>query len=191
MGSRGTLTCTSGTSIGALAIHALQKFPLSGRKAEFAKRVERARRWLWTVTPDNHEGRVYQLLGLAWAGEPAARLQPLVKNLLAEQHADGGWAQLPKLNSDAYATGQTVYALRVAAGFKNTHPAVDQGRRYLLTTQLADGTWHVRRRTFPFQPTMDSGFPHGRDSWISAAATSWAVMALSLADDPARLAQHR
>jgi hypothetical protein len=84
------------------------------------------------------------------------------------------------LNSDAYATGQAVYALRVAAGLSNANPAVDRGRRYLLTTQLADGTWHVQRRAFPFQPTMDSGFPHGKDSWISAAGTSWAVMALSL-----------
>ena len=49
--------------------------------------------------------------------------------------------------------------------------------------QLADGTWHVRRRAFPFQPTMNSGFPHGRDSWISAAATSWAVLALSVPED--------
>jgi hypothetical protein len=38
-------------------------------------------------------------------------------------------------------------------------------------------------RAFPFQPTMDCGFPHGRDSWISATATSWAIMALSLADE--------
>ena len=29
---------------------------------------------------------------------------------------------------------------------------------------------------------MQSGFPHGKDSWISAAATSWAVMALSAPD---------
>src|SRR5262249_1235438 len=35
--------------------------------------------------------------------------------------------------------------------------------------------------TFPFQPTMESGFPHHRDSWISAAATSWAVLALTRA----------
>jgi hypothetical protein len=28
---------------------------------------------------------------------------------------------------------------------------------------------------------MDSGFPHHRDSWISAAATSWAVLALTRA----------
>lgn len=164
----------------ALAIHALQKYPLPGRKAEFARRVERARNWLRQAKPDNHEGRVYQLLGLAWAGEPAAKLQPLARALIAGQRADGGWAQLPKLNSDAYATGQAVYALRVAAGLSHAAPAVEQGRRYLLTTQLADGTWHVRRRAFPFQPTMESGFPHGKDSWISAAGTSWAVMALSL-----------
>ncbi len=31
---------------------------------------------------------------------------------------------------------------------------------------------------------MKSGFPHGRDGWISAAATSWAVMALSLPAPP-------
>jgi hypothetical protein len=164
----------------ALAIHALQKYPLPGRKAEFARRVAKARNWLWKEKPENHEGRVYQLLGLVWAGEPATKLNSLAKALIAEQRADGGWAQLPKLNSDAYATGQAVYALRVAAGLSNANPAVDRGRRYLLTTQLADGTWHVQRRVFPFQPTMDSGFPHGKDSWISAAGTSWAVMALSL-----------
>jgi hypothetical protein len=65
---------------------------------------------------------------------------------------------------------------------KTSDPVIDRGRRFLLRTQLEDGTWHVRRRAFPFQPTMQSGFPHGRDSWISAAATSWAVMALSLPD---------
>lgn len=37
------------------------------------------------------------------------------------------------------------------------------------------------RRAFPFQPTMRSGFPHGRDGWISAAGSSWATMALALA----------
>jgi len=53
------------------------------------------------------------------------------------------------------------------------------GANYLLERQEDDGTWHVARRAFPFQPTMDSGFPHHRDSWLSAAATSWAVLALT------------
>jgi len=176
----------------ALAVHALQRYPLPGRKAEFANRVERARKWLWTAKPQNNEGRIYQILGLAWAGEPADKLQSLAQSLLAAQHADGGWSQLPGTKSDAYATGQAVYALRVGVGLEKAHPAVDRGLRFLLTTQLDDGTWHVRRRAFPFQPTnMMSGFPHGRDSWISAAATSWAVMAMSLPDDSELVALRR
>jgi hypothetical protein len=163
----------------ALAVQALQRYGLPGRKAEFATRIEKARRWLWTVQPESNEGRVYQILGLAWAGEPASKLQKLATALTAEQSADGGWSQLHGLKSDAYATGQAVYALRVGAGFSKSNPAVERGTRFLLSTQLADGTWYVRRRAFPFQPTMNSGFPHGRDSWISAAGSSWAVMALS------------
>ncbi len=166
----------------ALAVHALQRYPLPGRKAEFASRVDRARRWLWNASPQNTDSRIFQLLGLAWSGEPAYKLAPLARTLLAEQRADGGWAQLPALSSDAYATGQALYALQVATGMQSSDPAIDRGRRFLLRTQLEDGTWHVQRRAFPFQPTMQSGFPHGRDSWISAAATSWAVTALSLPD---------
>jgi hypothetical protein len=52
---------------------------------------------------------------------------------------------------------------------------------YLLRTQLGDGSWLVVSRSFPFQPYKESGFPHGKDQWISAAGTSWASMALSLA----------
>jgi len=166
----------------ALAVHALQRYPIPGRTAELTKQVDRARRWLWNAKPRNNDARIYQILGLAWAGEPARKLQPLAKALLAEQSEDGGWSQLPGLNSDAYATGQAVYALREAAGMARSEPAVARGLRFLLQTQLEDGTWHVRRRAFPFQPTMNSGFPHGRDSWISAAGTSWAVMAMGLPD---------
>jgi hypothetical protein len=87
----------------ALAINALQKYPLPGRKAEFAERVDRARRWLWTVKPANTDERAFQLLGNL-AGEFSRRLQPLMKNLMAQQREDGGWSQLPCLASDAYAT---------------------------------------------------------------------------------------
>jgi hypothetical protein len=77
-----------------------------------------------------------------------------------------------------------------------TDPAWRRGLRFLLQRQEDDGTWHVARRAFPFQPTMDSGFPHHRDSWISAAATSWAVLALTRAlplgsaPDKPPIAQH-
>ena len=173
----------------ALVINALQKYPLPGRKAEFAERVERARKWLAKANADTTDQANYQILGLKWAGESPRRIQPLAKALLAQQREDGGWAQLPTLKSDAYATGQAIYSLCVGAGMPVNDPAIERARKYLLTTQLADGTWYVHRRAFPFQPTIKSGFPHGRDGWISASATSWAVMALSLPEAETQVAE--
>jgi len=59
--------------------------------------------------------------------------------------------------------------------------AYQKGVKYLLSTQQEDGSWFVRSRSMTFQPYFDSGFPHGFDQWISAAGTSWATLALSLA----------
>ncbi|MBN9693031.1 MAG: ankyrin repeat domain-containing protein [Verrucomicrobia bacterium] len=171
----------------ALAIQALQRYPLPGRQSELKDRVERARHWLRQAKSENTDSLAYQLLGLAWAGESPNSLQPFARALAARQRADGGWSQLPGLESDAYATGQVVYALRVAGEWNRTEPTVDRGLRFLLASQLDDGTWFVRRRAFPFQPTMNSHFPHGRDGWISAAGTSWAIMALSLPEKSERL----
>ena len=80
--------------------------------------------------------------------------------------------------SDAYATGQALYALHVA-GVSVTSGTYQKGTSYLLRTQLEDGSWFVRSRAFGFQPYFDAGFPHGTDQFISAAATSWAAIALS------------
>jgi hypothetical protein len=165
----------------ALAIHAIKHYGWQGRKEEFRASVERARRWLWEVKPVTNEETIFQLLGLHWAGEPAEKLNSLARSLGQQQRKDGGWAQLPTLKSDAYATGEALYALSRFMKDPLTDPVWRRGLRFLLETQEDDGTWHVARRAFPFQPTMKSGFPHYRDSWISAAATSWAVLALTQA----------
>ena len=57
------------------------------------------------------------------------------------------------------------------------------GVQYLLGTWEPDRTWQVQTRGFPFQKYFECGFPYGKDQWISAAATSWAVMALALTID--------
>jgi hypothetical protein len=165
----------------ALAIQAIKNYGWPGRKEEFAASVERARRWLWGVKAETNEEAVFQLLGLHWAGEPAERLAELAESLRQGQRQDGGWAQLPLLESDAYATGEALYTLATTVNDPVHNPAWQRGLRFLLQRQQDDGTWHVARRAFPFQPTMQSGFPHHRDSWISAAATSWAVLALTRA----------
>jgi ankyrin repeat protein/mono/diheme cytochrome c family protein len=165
----------------ALSIHAIKSYGWPGHKEEFAASIERARGWLWTVKAQTNEEAVFQMLGLRWAGESADMLTCLIGSLREEQRTDGGWAQLPTLESDAYATGQALYTLAHFAKDPLNDPAWRRGLRFLLETQEEDGTWHVARRAFPFQPSMNSGFPHHRDSWISAAATSWAVLALTQA----------
>jgi len=91
-----------------------------------------------------------------------------------------GWGQLPTLESDAYATGQALVALHQAGGLSITHRAYQRGVNYLIAAQAADGSWAVQSRSFPFQKYFESGFPYGHNQWISAAASSWATMALIL-----------
>lgn len=165
----------------ALAIQAIKRYGWPGRKDEFAASVDRGRQWLWTVQAETNEDAIYQLLGLHWAGESSEKLADLARSLVKRQQADGGWAQLPSLSSDAYATGEVLYTLAQTVKLPVSDPAWQRGLRFLLQTQRDDGTWRVPRRAYPFQPTMDSGFPHHRDSWISAAATAWSVLALTQA----------
>jgi hypothetical protein len=170
----------------AAAVHTIRLFGIPACQRELDQQVERARAWLAQADAETTEERVHQLLGLAWAGEESRVLDKLAEQLIRQQHPNGGWGQLAGLESDAYATGQSLYALMEGAKIPSAHAAVQRGIDFLRQTQLADGTWHVRTRAHPFQPPMESGFPHGRDSWISSAASSWAVIALATSLDPAQ-----
>ena len=88
---------------------------------------------------------------------------------------------MPGLETDAYATGQALVALKLSGEVSASDAAYQRGIGFLLRTQYADGSWLVRTRSFPVQPSKESGFPFGRDQWISATGTSWAAMALTLA----------
>jgi len=175
----------------ALAIHTIRNYPIPARQRELSSRLRQARAWLAKARAETNEERAHQLLGLTWAGAGPGERKRMAGELLREQHADGGWGQLAGLESDAYATGQSLFALMEGGGMPSENPAVRQGINFLLSTQLADGTWHVRRRAHPFQPPMNSRFPHGADGWISSAGTSWAVMALALSLDPSQAPQAR
>jgi hypothetical protein len=175
----------------AIAVLALQLYTPEGRKQEYEARVTRARNWLKFAVANTTEERITQLLGLAWAKASALDIARVADKLLSDQRDDGGWAQLATLESDAYATGKALFALREARVIKTSDAAYQQGVRYLLRTQTEDGSWFVKTRAFPFQPLIDSGFPHGRNQWISASATGWAVMALMLAEEPVHTASLR
>jgi hypothetical protein len=147
-------------------------------------RIRLATEWLVNTKATHTEEKVMQLLGLAWADAGRQSVPALGSQLIAEQRPDGGWAQRSGFGSDAYATGQVLYALRESVGLPVSSRAWRRGLRYLLETQHEDGSWHVKSRSVKFQPYFESGFPYGHEQWISAAATAWAGMALALAVEP-------
>jgi ankyrin repeat protein len=173
---------SSDIEVTAVSMRSLQLYGPKVRRAEYQAAARRATDWLVKARPHKTEDRVFQLLGLEWAGlnSKQAIIRNGVRGLLATQRPDGGWAQLPSLASDAYATGQALLALREAGGLRATDPAYKRGIAFLLRTQLEDGSWYVRSRAVPLQPFFESGFPHGRDQFISIAASNWATRALAL-----------
>ncbi len=171
---------SSDITVTALSLRALRLYAPIGLRENVNTRVERARAWLAKAVPRNNEDQAFQLLGLAWANADKQTLQKMAKGLLAQQRKDGGWGQHPTLESDAYATGQALVALHQAGGLPVTHRAYQRGVNYLLADQAADGSWAVLTRSFPIQKYFESGFPYGHNQWISAAASSWATMALIL-----------
>ncbi len=172
---------TSDISLTAVSMRAIQAYGLKSQRPEYDKAVQRGAHWLETATPESTEDRAFQLLGLTWAHGNEAAVGKAARALLAEQRPDGGWAQIPTLKSDAYATGQALVALKDSGSVGVTAPAYQRGIHFLLNTQFEDGSWYVRTRAIAIMPFFESDFPYGRDQWISAAATTWAAMALESA----------
>jgi ankyrin repeat protein len=175
----------SNIAITATALRAIRVYGPKAQRARYERAISRAADWLMKARPQTTDERVFQLLGLGWAGVKSENqiIRKGGRELLAEQRSDGGWAQIPALASDAYATGQALVALRQAGALTMTDPAYKRGVEFLLKTQLEDGSWYIRSRAVPLQPYFEGGFPHGNDQWISAAATNWAAMALALSND--------
>lgn len=155
----------------------------SVRRSEDVEAIAAARNWLENVAPQNTEDRVFRLFGLVWGSSSRSLVETAMRDLASGQRPDGGWAQTSFLGSDAYATGSALVALQLA-GMKVSTPAWQRGVRFLLSTQHADGSWRVNTRSHRTQMHFESGFPHGRNQFISAAATNWATQALALAAGP-------
>jgi ankyrin repeat protein len=164
----------------AVSLRGLRLYGRRRGNVTYDDTIRAAVSWLENARPRNNEDRVFRLLGLTWGGAPDAVRTSAVKDLLVTQRPDGGWAQLTSLQSDAYATGQALVALN-EAGMSAADPSYKRGVQFLLNTQLADGSWFVRKRAHASQIYFESGFPHGDHQYISSAATNWATHALILA----------
>jgi hypothetical protein len=112
-----------------------------------------------------NESLILHLMIAHQFGEPG-EVQALLKELRDQQHPDGGWSWLrDKGPSDAFATGQTLYALR-QIGEPRTSAAIQHAEEFLLTTQQKDGSWQVA--------SQGPGTVVGWSLW----GTTWATIGL-------------
>jgi hypothetical protein len=138
--------------------------------------LARAIAWLDAAKrSDIHQDRVWEVLMRARAGGRRDGMRTTIGELLALQRADGGWSQtVPEWKSDAFATGQTLYALALA-GYTAEQPEIKRAIDFLVATQKPDGSWPMISRSTP------DGRPGGAKllTPITCAASSWATLGLA------------
>lgn len=140
--------------------------------------LKRAEEFLAKQVPDEtHQGIILRLLS-----EPRQDTDRLSENeslvkvvgrLKLLQRPDGGWSQTDDRESDAFATGQSLFALR-RAGVSPTDPTIGNGIDFLLQTQHSDGAWPMTSR-----PNPETGNPADFLNPITYAATAWATLGLT------------
>lgn len=164
-----------------VGLRALKRFGTAEQQERIAQRTAQARAWMLKTPAKDTEDRAFRLWALRVAEAVPEELRRAAEELLKTQGEDGGWAQLPDLASDAYATGTALVALHQAGMLAATEAAYQRGLAWLLAAQRADGSWHVKTRSTPIQAYYESGYPHGDDQFISITAAGWATTALALA----------
>ena len=114
------------------------------------------------------------LLAQALGDEPtAAEVQA---ELLAGQNPDGGWGWLPGDASNAFSTGQALYALSrmgLLAEDGADARACDRAQRFLIADQSDDGSWPVPSAAISSEPNEE------RDVIYHFWGTAWATIGLA------------
>jgi hypothetical protein len=134
---------------------------------------DRGVKWLAETKTDNDPQSIAMRLVL-WKrlGRPAKELEPLVRHIKDRQNDDGGWSQAKGMASDAWATGQALYAL-AEAGAKPDEEVIARGHAFLVKTQREDGSWPMTSR-----PTKPDGKEAKGGVAITGAGSAWAILGL-------------
>jgi hypothetical protein len=161
-----------------VALRGINRYGNAKQREAIARRAAAVEQWLESANAADTEDQVFRLRLAHELKLPSDKVDRFVQKLLSQQDAAGGWSQKRGMKPDAYATGSVLVALRETGRLCGQHPAWLRGLGYLLQTQKPDGSWHVESRAKPIQEYFESGFPHGKDQFISAFATGWATEAL-------------
>jgi hypothetical protein len=168
----------SDESLTALATLAVLPAAASGDKAAKAARDKGAKWLAESKTDDDPQSIALRLVLWKRLGRPAEEWQPLARRIKDRQNADGGWSQAKGMASDAWATGQALYAL-AHAGIKPDEAAIARGHAFLIKTQRADGSWPMTSR-----PTTPGGKGSTSLIPITGAGSAWAVLGLVRSTTP-------
>ena len=164
------------TTDAAWIIMALKGVTHSGSPESQQAALTKAVAWFDAAPPSEiHLDKVLKIILGVYLEKPPETLQTTVQDLMALQREDGGWSQtVPELKSDAFATGQTLYALSLA-GYTAEHPGIHRGIDFLVATQTPEGIWPMVSRSTP------DGSPGSSKllTPIQCATSSWATLGLS------------
>jgi hypothetical protein len=154
------------------AVLALLPAATAGDAAAIAAR-DKGIQWLVeTKSDDDPQSVALRLVLWQRLGLPSAELEPMVQRIRERQNTDGGWSQASDMPSDAWATGQALYAL-AHAGLKSEDVAVERAQAFLSATQREDGSWPMISR-----PTKPGGEGSKSLIPITGAGSAWAVLGL-------------
>lgn len=162
----------SDDSMTALATLALMPSAEQGDETAIAAR-DKALDWLTrTPTDDDPQSVAIRLIVFQRAARPANEINGLIDRIKQRQNPDGGWSQTAEMPSDAWATGQALYAL-AHAGLIPDDPVITRGQTFLAGSQREDGSWPMTSR-----PSKPGG--SGADSLIPiiGGGSAWAVLGL-------------
>jgi hypothetical protein len=164
------------TALAALALFS----SASGGDAESKAALDRGVKWLVeTKSDDDPQSIAMRLLLWKKLGRPAEECDALVTRIKERQNADGGWSQAPDMASDAWATGQALYALG-HAGLTTGDPAIAKGKTFLTGSQREDGSWLMTSR-----PLKPGGAGSTSLMPITGAGSAWGVLGLVQTTDKA------
>ncbi len=156
------------------ALATLAFLPTAANGDDSAKAVrDKGIEWLAkTKSDDDPQSIALRLVLWKRMARPADEIESLVKRIRDRQNADGGWSQAAEMASDAWATGQALYALG-HAGVKAGDPTINRAHAFLIKTQREDGSWPMTSR-----PVKAGGDGSRSVIPITGAGSAWAVLGL-------------
>lgn len=157
------------TGAALISISAAIPHASAAQAAAYSAAMDRAAGWTETATHTTTQDKLFAIIALLEDGRLTAdpAVQALQQDILDDQLPDGGWAERPGLQSNAYATGQALYAL-LETELDLDDPTVCSAVQWLLDHQMVDGSWQLGTPGVSTDSSRNSAF----------TATMWPVMAL-------------